>query len=778
MPNYNSIKATIAANVYPNGQGEVTAPMVRTAMYTIVDALEQVDNNLSGKFYGFAPTSADLPAGDDVGYAYVGSSAPFAVWNFDGTSWSDSGVTHTPAEGNGEDIDTDAQGKLQFANRPNTDGMGYVILRTDASFASQVTENNTIYEIRYDFDLGGASVTIPAGCVLKFDGGSINNGTLVFTNTFLFGEPKISARFSGQLSNQIVETKWFDNDHLLQDVFAVSEGCVIEFESKEFQCAYAITIPSCVVHGNGAQIRLLDTDEKASANYDSVFKIANKHFRSATEQDTIIIDHLHFVTASIVGVHLFALSATKNLHLDSCSFICEKPDVVDPTAITLHCFDLDGNDDNVLIENCVFENHCDNGSTENGNGGGVWVRSLVADHPSSNIIFRNCKIYNNCLDEILSFLPLQADINDVQMDGCDLVYERMADTQRVLEGSRNIAIDGSNLVNGITFTNCNFHSNYLHAQIIAGNKFTDGLIKNCSFIVNGYMYPYGQILTNTFNSEGMVYKNCDISLDVTNISGNTESSRKPTLGSVGSKYIDCRVHLGNSRLFLSWTSNILLYSCEIDCVGALLDGNSPVIIQNSCFTINLSSEGSAIIVSNQNPSFPAEWSNNIFRCIGARGNINFPTIDAIFTSRCNIYENFLFSNYLRQTRIDDMTPYGRGDLLKKPAYIPEDFTNGSVVAGDYFVVKGEIKLTSGLFLLANTTLDFTEGGKISGASNLWMDSTRILPEGCKISDFVTAPIRSQSGKVPYATGQVLYQNSRYEMWNGTAWVNLDGSALS
>ena len=42
---------------------------------------------------------------------------------------------------------------LKLANRDNTNGMGYVILRKNKSFAKQVTQENTIYEIRYGFDL-------------------------------------------------------------------------------------------------------------------------------------------------------------------------------------------------------------------------------------------------------------------------------------------------------------------------------------------------------------------------------------------------------------------------------------------------------------------------------------------------------------------------------------------------------------------------------------------------------------------------------------------------
>lgn len=168
----------------------------------------------------------------------------------------------------GEDLVTDGN-VLRLKDRPNTDGMGYVILRKDKTFQEQVTKPNTIYEIRYDFDLGrqelpvvldtpfvlpstggayyrtgdhinveaGMTVDLPSGgvlldstlsaiipapytpsskkslyvgklqseaalgqscvyslekevvipenCVLKFEGGSLGNGTVILQNTFM-----------------------------------------------------------------------------------------------------------------------------------------------------------------------------------------------------------------------------------------------------------------------------------------------------------------------------------------------------------------------------------------------------------------------------------------------------------------------------------------------------------------------------------------------------------------------------------------------------------------
>ena len=41
-----------------------------------------------------------------------------------------------------------------------------------------INEPNTVYGIRYDFDLNGTEISIKDNCVLKFNGGSISNGTI------------------------------------------------------------------------------------------------------------------------------------------------------------------------------------------------------------------------------------------------------------------------------------------------------------------------------------------------------------------------------------------------------------------------------------------------------------------------------------------------------------------------------------------------------------------------------------------------------------------------
>ena len=82
-----------------------------------------------------------------------------------------------------EDLTSDENNLLKLKNRNNLNGMGYVVLRKNKTFAEQLTQTNTVYEIRYDFDMNGLTVTIPQGCVLKFVGGKISNGIIKGTDT-------------------------------------------------------------------------------------------------------------------------------------------------------------------------------------------------------------------------------------------------------------------------------------------------------------------------------------------------------------------------------------------------------------------------------------------------------------------------------------------------------------------------------------------------------------------------------------------------------------------
>lgn len=62
---------------------------------------------------------------------------------------------------------------------------GYGKVKKNVLLQDMINKPNTIYEIRYDFDLNNQEITIPEGCVLDFYGGSLSNGGIHGKQTFI-----------------------------------------------------------------------------------------------------------------------------------------------------------------------------------------------------------------------------------------------------------------------------------------------------------------------------------------------------------------------------------------------------------------------------------------------------------------------------------------------------------------------------------------------------------------------------------------------------------------
>lgn len=147
---------------------------------------------------------------------------------------------------------TQADGKKTRILKADASGMsaewdGYVVLVKDVPLDKQMVYENTIYEIRYDFDLGGDTLEIPADCVLYFKGGSLRNGKIVFNNTKISGEIAIDKTCSpsGSLVNTEVLVDWFgadsrngtDNTEVVRNVIKLATTSIpstVSYESRGF----------------------------------------------------------------------------------------------------------------------------------------------------------------------------------------------------------------------------------------------------------------------------------------------------------------------------------------------------------------------------------------------------------------------------------------------------------------------------------------------------------------------------------------------------------------
>lgn len=78
---------------------------------------------------------------------------------------------------------------LRFKNRVPECYKGFIRLRRNIKGQTNLLEQamfpepNTIYEVIYNYDLGGQTITIPENCTLLFNGGKFENGTIRLDNT-------------------------------------------------------------------------------------------------------------------------------------------------------------------------------------------------------------------------------------------------------------------------------------------------------------------------------------------------------------------------------------------------------------------------------------------------------------------------------------------------------------------------------------------------------------------------------------------------------------------
>lgn len=185
-------------------------------------------------------------------------------------------ITNLP---DGEDLTTEnvnqSGGVLKFANRQfdsvNFSGKGYCILRKNIQEnknvleQSYISKTNTIYVIRYDYDLNGSKINIPENSILLFDGGSLRNGTIIIGNSnIIAGFYKIFDNIliydKGVDSAKIIfKVEWFGaiGDGITDDTLAI-QSCSnnsrygIEFQTKNYVISDTISIKCRNVITNNA----------------------------------------------------------------------------------------------------------------------------------------------------------------------------------------------------------------------------------------------------------------------------------------------------------------------------------------------------------------------------------------------------------------------------------------------------------------------------------------------------------------------------------------------
>ena len=171
--------------------------------------------------------------------------------------WINSQIT-AAVKLNPEDLQKNSSGQIEEANRAydtsTFSGLGYRILRKNIQSnkniltQSMINMPNTIYEIRYDFDLNGNTINIPENCKLKFVGGSLKNGYL-----------------KGSLLNSVIDFSRIKVDDLgvFFSYFKLKDNQTVIFEKdKVYTSSIDINInaSNITINGNGATIQSVNTE--------------------------------------------------------------------------------------------------------------------------------------------------------------------------------------------------------------------------------------------------------------------------------------------------------------------------------------------------------------------------------------------------------------------------------------------------------------------------------------------------------------------------------------
>lgn len=250
-----------------------------------------------------------------------------------------------------EEVNSTLKFKDRKYNSELASGKGYKILRKNWTKINSkminlltqdmINESNTIYEIRYNFDLNEKEITIPEGCILKFEGGSINNGNIIFNNTIIdktnktiFNNCKfiipdryiedISKFPIGNISSINIknDNKWDEFSNLLKfKIVELDEDYSIIVPTEECICN-----PTLTINGNTHTVTFNDDPDIEGYPSEIQHFATNKHFGSG-QHSSITLNNIkiNYNVKNEVCIDSFKWGATKKLFNSSNFYInnCE-----------------------------------------------------------------------------------------------------------------------------------------------------------------------------------------------------------------------------------------------------------------------------------------------------------------------------------------------------------------------------------------------------------------------------------------------------------------------
>lgn len=228
-----------------------------------------------------------------------------------------------------------------------------------------INEPNTIYHIQYDYDLNGQTITIPEGCTLEFNGGSLRNGNLSLNDTIISNAFHcVDVELSGKIYEDTIKAEMLtcDDNTLFRVCNAIASTIILE-KDKQYNISNTIALTG---------------DKTIVGNNASIIGTENKILIST-------YDSLSMKDLSLYGIsYIIRLLLTDNTSNNN-KHLCLKNIVAKTSASTGQIHVISGTCNSIEIENCVIEG---------GYCGLLFSGQYYKYSDTSNISINNCKIRN------------------------------------------------------------------------------------------------------------------------------------------------------------------------------------------------------------------------------------------------------------------------------------------------------------------------------------------------------------------------------------------------
>lgn len=463
-------------------------------------------------------------------------------------------VTHERAvrDDNGTTAETKFQnleGAMDKAYVANSDnGMGRITLHKNmVSGVNTLTQSmmqatNTIYVIKYDFTLT-SDVTIPANCVLEFDGGSIY-GEHAFTGNKTVLKAPITKIFDKELTlvgswnSSEVYSEWFgaigdgttDCSDAIQVAMEFAQSCAapLHFNKGTYKVTKTLDYRGCILQGSGVK----EYEPKITKDFDGhLFANISGGVTRGFRIHDISFDGLGH-SGSFVRCSENENDRISPMDIRECSFYNS---ITDAAIYIKHCY-------SGTIDDCLFAGVA-KGIEANYSVNCITVRDCNFLQLTDYGIYIGGECYSwNIARDIFQGMPVAISINGV--NGCNITA---CYTEYI--GDENNAVIEVNACNGLVISGCQ----------MSGQSVDDRLnVVKRAILLNGGLNIaiFGNRISNAMCASGVapIYSNAENVIvgdgyEVENAKLYVLTKRLCPLTGVGDEISNAGQHLMGDKIF-------------------------------------------------------------------------------------------------------------------------------------------------------------------------------------------------------------------------------------